>query len=242
MEAHERSATADQLEQELRKWDKNAKRFFIQSDVAELLQISTTPYSHQSAHMKCCLPVPFSPLILEFPPAGIFRIVAVLGHTYLRMVMYPPIREARGVSTSIAFDEEDMSYYSLEVCRTFAGLEPFIGDNFEPVLSLFAPLIITMVTCPAYLRPWLWCKLLHFKDLAQLGFDPLHRNMERLCNMQDKVAEDFLNSTGRPLPAQLQELSLNDNEESEDIRSSIDDESLRPLTEGRGLYGLSKCS
>jgi len=182
---------------------------------------------------------------MQHPPAGAFRVLIYGLKCYTRAVLYPPIRETLGdQATQIAFEPGDLC--SIEVCKTFAGLEDsYLGENPENFLPLFTPLILSTTTCPPDLRSWLWYKLVHFEKLGHLAFDPVKSNLTKLWNMPEIIMERkppeedfspqvFRKLSGDDIEATMKEVDL----EEMETKSAESSESLEPISRGRGLYGL----
>ena len=183
-----RAEAAQQLELELRRWEEEIDHFVNLPHVQEILEPAEFPPLSIIRHAFCCPQPPFVPHYTAYPPAGVFRMVIRSLKCYIRALMLPSIREAMG--PKMERSDEEASQFSLEACRTFAGLEDTLVDGDPDVLlPLFAPLILATTTCPADCRVWLWYKLAHFEKLAHLTFDPVKRNLATLWNMPQIVLE-----------------------------------------------------
>lgn len=248
MDDQERFNAARQLDVELRHFEHDVEQFLNLPHVLEVLRPTDLSPPHGWRHADCCPPLPFTPHVMQYPPAGMFRSMIFAFKCYTWAVLYPPIRDALGdAAREITF--EPAYVCSVEVCRTFAGLEDsFLGDNPETLLPVFASLILATTTCPPELRVWLWSKLVHFEKLGHLSFDPIKRNLASLWDMPEIVTERYASSRDTSPPQILRNLDCDDIEvtmkdtklEESDTPSTGDDGSLEPLTRGRGLYGLSE--
>ena len=245
MERQERILTALQLDVELQEYVAETQQFLNLPHVVEALQPGSPTPLYGLRHAKCCPPLPFVPHVMQYPPAGLFRIMMYGFKSYVQAVLYPPIQETLGdQAKQLGFEPADIC--SIEVCKTFAGLEDsYLGENPETFLPAFAPFVLSTATCPPGLRLWLWHKLLHFEKIGHLTFDPVTSNLAKLWDMpeiimerkppeEDSSPQIFRRLSGDDIEATIKEVNL---EETEMI-STESDESLEPITRGRGLYGL----
>jgi hypothetical protein len=242
MEGTERANEAARLETELRAFDKDVRDLFKLPHVLEVLQIAPLPNPLRNKHVSCCPPLPFIPHILHFPPAGFFRQIFLGVQAYTRAVLLPSLR-----SENPGMEGEDVSYFSLEMCRTYAGLEYSLGDNPDALLPCFSSLVLATATCPLNARKWLWYKLSHLETLGHLTFDPIKRNLASLWDMPDLAVSGYRSSRGSPDLRMLRSLSADDIticmdkmkiEEVPILVGQDEDETLSPLTQARGMYEI----
>lgn len=255
MEGHDRAREAARLESELRAFDKDVRDLLKRPHVLEVLQIAPLPISFRNKHASCCPPLPFVPHLLQFPPAGFFRQIFLGVQAYTRAVLLPPLRN-ENPGEAIEMEGEDLSYFSVEMCRTFAGLEYSLGDNPDALLPCFSSLVLATATCPSNARQWLWYKLSHLERLGHLTFDPIKRNLAALWDMPELVVSGYRSSRGSPNLKMLRTLSCEDitdcmdkmrlvdrvhiHDDAVQVCGVADDEDLTHLTEGRGLYGIKE--
>src|SRR5579862_4190589 len=209
MEKEERAMKAARLEADLRAFDKDIRALLKRPHVLEVLQIAPLPISFRNKHASCCPPLPFVPNILQYPPAGFFRQIFLAVQAYTRAVLQPPLRSANPLEAT-EMEGEDLSYFSLEMCRTFAGLEYSLGDYPDALLPCFSSLVLATATCPLNARQWLWYKLSHLERLGHLTFDPIKRNLASLWDMPDLAVSGYRSSRGSPNLKMLRTLSCED--------------------------------
>jgi hypothetical protein len=178
-----RSTLAIELRTKLTCFEEKFEQFVNLPHVLEVLEPTTYPSSHPSKHANCCPPPPFIPYTLQFPPAGILRIVLFGTRCIIQSFLRPPIYDACGSAAELPKLDET---YAIEICRTFAGIEDALGDNPDSCLPLFAALITAIPTCPQELRLWFWYKLAHFEQLGLATFNkPIMENYAKLWNITD---------------------------------------------------------
>ena len=249
MESHERIIMAHQLVGELQEFVDDVQQFINSPHVIEALQPvnPTPPYGRR--HVKCCPPLPFVPHVMKYPPAGMFRIMINAFKCYIRAVMYPPIQDALGDQSKL-IGLEPAEYCSIESCKTLAGLEDsYLGENPENFFPIFATIIPAAAACPLHIRPWLWCKFVHFEKLGHLNFDPVRSSLAKLWDMPEITTErGFPGSESLPplfrtlscddIEATMNEVHWEEMETNSAGAEMVDDMSLDPITRARGLYGL----
>jgi hypothetical protein len=178
-----RTAFAIDLRTELTLCEKFFDEFLNLPHIQEVLEPAKISSPHPSKHVDCCPPPPFIPYELQFPPSGIFRIVLFDIKCYMQSILRPPIQEACGEDPELLKTDPT---FSIEVCKTFAGIEDALGDNPDACLPLFAALIHAISTCPQELRLWFWYKLAHFEELGLATFrNPIGEYYVKLWNITD---------------------------------------------------------
>jgi hypothetical protein len=250
LEGEERSKAAVQLEAKLKRFETDFMAFAKSRHALEVLEPSThtiSPYHHS----RCCPPFPYAPIVLQYPPAGIFQMVIYCTITYINSLVYPSIH-ARIDSNQKAkvLKVEDGTFYCIETCRTFAGIEYSYYDDPDALFPCFSPMsLAAAMTCPPSLRMWMWCKLAHFEMLGQFSFEALKQNLAVLWGAPEILTHDF-----SPLSYNAQDkswVSLGDDvgvtailgnvnltDESEYENGGTERE-LDPLIQLQGIVGLS---
>ena len=97
MDVGERYHAALQLAVGIRQFEEDLERFLNLPDVLETFQPApSAALSHQSRHADCCPHFSFKPHVMQYPPAGKFRMMIFGFKCYLRVVIYPPLLDALG--------------------------------------------------------------------------------------------------------------------------------------------------
>ena len=192
METSERSDTASHLTSELCQFDREFTALLNAPHVVELLEQGTCKVL-PNEHRDCCPPLPFTPHVFEYPPAGVFMIVVQSIQCYMRSRLYPSLRSELNFLSLSEFEDHDASHYSVEICRTFAGVEcSSSGSGLDVVFACFPAILMAALTCPSNLRMWVWCKLTHFEKLRQFCFEPIKKNLAMLWDMPN-IQSDGIN-------------------------------------------------
>jgi hypothetical protein len=246
LEERERIEVAVLLFGELRQFQRDFVGFLQSPHVLEILQPApSSPLSFDHNHDHCCPPLAVVPDLFQYPPAGIFQLVLQCIQTYTRAILYPTLRAALGFNHVIMeLEDEDAAFFSVELCRTFAGVECQNADNPEVIFQCFSPLIISALTCPPSLRKWLWCKLAHAENLG-LRFDGIKGKLSVLWDMPDILTGGFCSPQGNSPHQQgrsFRGIDIGFNMDTGKINVSDEsgsgDGSLRSLMQLRGLFGL----
>jgi hypothetical protein len=249
MQDPERANAAARLEGELRLFDDEVKDLLNSPQVLEALEEAPIPGPFIPQHAGCCPDPPFTPHMLKYPPAGFFRMTVLAVQGYTRTIMWPPLRDAMGPRREGEwFDEVDVHETSVQICRSFAGLEYSLGYNPDNLVPCFSPLVLATVNCPPTARLWLWCKLSHLEKLGHLTFDPVKRNLAAMWEMPDLVHEGFDISKVATPP--YRELSCDDivlgvgevKFDDDELIGSDLDAVTTPLMTARGVFGLNQPS
>ena len=247
LEEQERTDVAVHLTGELRQFQRDFIGFLKSPHVLEILQ--PAPASHLSFDYNpddCCSPRALVPNLFQFPPAGIFQLVIHCIQTYIRAILYPTLRTALEFNNDVIaeLEDEDAAFYSVEVCRTFAGIESQNAENPEVIFQCFSPLVISALTCPTSLRQWLWSKLGHAENLG-LRFDGIKGKLAVLWDMQDILTGGLSPMKGNSPHLQGQSfggIDIGFDVDVGKVKMSDDtgpgDDSLRSLMQLRGLFGL----
>ena len=192
----ERTQTAARLEDELKQYLDDIDKLLNSPHVIEVLQPSLSPSSlHQYKHGSCCPRPPFTPHRMEFPPAGIFRMVTYSTVWYIRSVLSPAIRAhlADPTDETTRLQGPNVSYYSHEICRTFAGIEDDLsGVDPDSLIPLYSLLMISTTTSNSETRVWLWYKLRHSERLGFVTFEAMKRHLAILWNIPEIITHGFL--------------------------------------------------
>ena len=203
-------------------------------EVLETAQPQSRSYINQ--HSRCCPFFPLEPLVFQFPPAGVFKIASLCLQTYLRSVLYPSLCAETDLGLECAgLGGKSTDELSIELCRTFAGLESALPDLPEIIIPCQAPMMIAALACPPSLRLWVFCKLLHLERSGQPLSDVVRRNiaqqwnMPEIENLQSKLLFPNIEQSERG-PVDIVDLSEGmEKAESDDLDDS-DDSNLEPLT------------
>jgi hypothetical protein len=186
-----RAQSAARLEEDLRQCFTKIEQFLASRHIMEVLQPVDSPsVSYRSKHEFCCPQLPLTPYHMQFPPAGIFRMVVYTNIWYIQSVLYPVVRAQFDSFRTTPFEKE-ISYYSHEICKTFAGLEEDFGDDPDAMIHLFPLLIVSTTNCAPKFREWLWFKLRHIERLGYLTFKSTIRHFAKLWNIPDIVTKGF---------------------------------------------------
>jgi len=127
---------------------------------------------------------------------------------YIRSVFYPAVRAKRNPAEPTGLTGKDATYYSHEICRTFAGIEDDLQrDNPDAIIPIFSVLMLATTTCAPELRVWLWYKLRHLDHLGYLTFEALKKHLATLWNVPEIVTKGF----SHPPPLRMMtDLTCND--------------------------------
>ena len=246
LEERQRTDVAVHLTGELRQFQRDFIGFLQSPHVVEILQPApSSPLSFDYNRDDCCPPIVVAPHLFQFPPAGIFQLVLQCIQTYVRAILYPALRAATEFNDVIVeLEDEDAAFYSIEVCRTFAGVESQNADNPEVIFQCLSPLVISALICPPNLRQWLWCRLAHAENLG-LRFDGIKGKLAILWDMPDILTGGFCPLQGNSPHQQGQSLGgIDIGVDVEMGKVKVSDESgsgdgsLRSLMQLRGLFGL----
>ena len=188
-----RSKNAGYLVKELEQYMETIDQFLMLPHVVETLEPKTR-IPHRSKHEECCPPAPFTPYHMQFPPAGVLRMVIFGIKWYIRTVVYPAIRNESNSLECSPLEYQESSYYSLEICKTFAGIEETLDDS-DSLIPLFSLVMMSTTTCSRELRLWLWYKLRHFEALGYLAFEPMKKYLAAMWGLRDIVTIGFSRTT-----------------------------------------------
>jgi|SRR5277367_1631656 len=243
MDRPERSETASHLKSELSLFNYELTGFLGSSHVIELLQPG--PYNEilENKHKACCPTLPFVPNVFLFPPAGLFNIAIQSLQCYIRSTVYPSLRAELDFLQSIPkLEEKDASYFSVEICRTFAGVEYSFPDrNADVIFSCFSTMVMAALTCPSDLRIWVWCKLAHFERLGRFFLEPIKKNLAMLWDMPEILRDGFgpLRNDSPQHEARFLKEQVDDEDGLREFPLMDEsDDSLDSFRQLRGLFGL----
>ena len=219
---------------------------FINSpSVVEVLQplspLSMTP----SKHSHCCPEPPFIPHFFQYPPAGILNLLIQCLKTWLRFTLYPSLQVELEFELKVAdLQDRDVSSYSFELCRTFAGIEYQFEHNTAVIYPCVVPMFIAAIGCTPNIRPWMLAKLHHFEEQGQTSDSPVKRILAIMWNKPEIVTKGFGaslpdNSSGVQVVGEFVEITehlrkTNLNQEE----GNVEDKDLEALTTIRGVFGL----
>jgi hypothetical protein len=243
LEGSERFKVAAHLTAELRQFMRDFRGFLKSPHVVEIFLPASSPQLFSCHnHVDCCPSPPFNPDLFHFPPAGIFKVILQCLETYIRASLYPLLRmELEFDDVILELEDEGAAFYSVEVCRTFAGLEHQYSNNPEVIVPCFSPLVIAGLSCPPHLRRWVWCKLAHSEQIG-LRFDSIKQNLAVLWDMPEIPTDGSSpfqanSSYGRRFSCDDIEFGVNTGSiKSED--TSFGDGTWKSLTQLRGLFGF----
>jgi len=242
MRQDERQETGLRLALQLREFDQNLDEFLHLADVLEVLKPSSSPPVEITlTHISCCPPPIFTPSYFVYPPAAMLRMVVLGVKCYIRAILLPPIiHEIRHNVLGLGSGEE----FSLEICRSFAGLEEVSNnENYESFLPLSGSMILATACCPPAVRIWLWCKLVHFEELGHLTFDPMRQSLATLWDMPEIISQKKMSSNYSSVPEILETIQGTldhidlDTEEAQKF-TEVEEDLSDPVAKGRGLVGL----
>ena len=244
LEGRPRFEIATRLEMELRQLIKDFTDFMNSSHVVEVLRPApTVPVI--STHATC-LPPPFVPYICQYPPAGYFRIVLYGILAYMRCVLLPSLLSEMDQWIIITrMEEQDPFVDSIEVCRTYAGMEFLFGSNPISLFPCWSALILAAMTCPPNLRKWTWSKLIHFENLGHSRLEAVKKHIATLWQTPE-ILEHSSETEFHPherrmidvdddndIAAIIEQVDLHADSDSAD-----DDDGMESLTHLRGLFGI----
>jgi hypothetical protein len=236
LEPEERERSALRLEATLRDAYSNLKAI-LHSDISRrVFKPAIAP--RLLHHIECCPPPPFTPRVLEYPPAGAFLMVVLSAQAYNRKVLHPILRAA---APSIPpLEGDDLHDIARELCRTFAGMEYAYQDNPDALLPSFLLLGVAAMVCAPDVRDWIRHKMAHFEDMGCFYFKPIRKNIATEWDMREIETQGFRpekesspgsSKSSYNSPVQV-ELELEERTVEVADGESID---LVPLIEGRGM-------
>lgn len=174
---------------------------------SEVLKVTEAGIPYRNRHLECCLPLPFAPCTIAFPPGEILRIALLAFHNYVHLVLYEPLRKAGLRLESLEEEADTVESYAFEICRTFAAIED-ADEGTGGLLLCFQSLSMAAFSCPSQLRLWLWHKLTHFEELARHYVEPFKKVLSVLWGMPEVLTMGF--GSGKPMQGQNKTLSVDD--------------------------------
>jgi hypothetical protein len=192
LDDHNAAIAIGHLEEELQQFLDDTDQLLNCPNAVEILQPA-----HLSAprrprrHEVCCPHFPFNPHRLQYPPAGGFRIVTYGIEWYICSVLHPAIRAKYNGNKFTKLKIRDATYYSREICQTFAAMEDDLSDDPDAIIPFFQVVMMSTMTCDLELRVWLWCRLRHFEQSGHQIFNAMKRHLAVLWN----IPEEFVNSS-----------------------------------------------
>lgn len=246
MKDRQRKEIASHLQSKFEQFYRHFTGFISSPLVTEILRTLPSLSITTSKHVNCC-PLPsFVPHYFQYPPAGIFYLVVQCLQTWIRFCLYPLLKsELESEQEVIGSDDQDMTFYSLELCRTFAGIEHQFDHNTAAIFPCFAPIILAAVSCPTNVRPWILSKLRHFEEQGQFCNDSIKTSLSVLWNMPEIVIDERLkaslpnNYSGTRVIGEVVEIieGLGKANLGHEGRN-VEDNELEALARLRGIFGL----
>jgi len=247
LDGQKRVKTAALVEAKMRQFTKDFKGFVKSPHVVEITQsISPHDILSLSKHTTCCPSPPFTPIICHFPPAATFLLSLHISECYIRSAVYPALRHYIR-EPIMEFEGDDASHYSVEICRTYAGMEYSFEDTNDVCFPCFPGMSLAAMTCPPNLRMWIWCKLSHFEEIGQICFNPVKHHLAALWNMPEIVTDGFSPLHGNLSHKELRIFTDEDAEISSGMENvnlteaskvGLVDDDLEAVTQVRGFFGL----
>ena len=178
MKGRQRRELAVRLQSEFQQFYRDFTGFINSPPVIEVIRSLPSPGITASKHLYCCPPPPFVPYFFQYPPAGIFHLMVQCLQTWIRFCLYPSLRaELEFEEELMSLKDQDATSYSLELCKTFAGIEYQYDHNTAVMFLCFVPLILAAVSCPPHVRPWILSKLRHFEEQGQICNESIKKSL-----------------------------------------------------------------
>ena len=192
MKHQRRAQMAVFLQSKFQEFYRDLIDFINSPSVVEVFQplspLSMTP----SKHSDCCPEPPFTPHFFQYPPAGILHLLIQCLKTWLRFTLYPTLHVELEFELKVAdLQDRDVSSYSFELCRTFAGIEHQFAHNTAVILPCFVPMVMAAVSCSPDIRPWMFAKLRHFEEQDQICDDSVKMRLAMMWNMPEIMTKGF---------------------------------------------------
>ena len=208
----------------------------------EVLQLLPSLGVAASKHRDCCPEPPFIPHFFQYPPAGIFHLVIQCLKIWIWFCLYPSLRSELDFELEVKNSEdEDAMFYSLDLCKTFAGIEHQFDQNPAAIFPCFVPMILAAVSCPPNVRPWILSKLHHFEDQGQFCNDSIKKSLAGLWNMPEIAVEGFrvsLQNSSSDGPVVGEIIGGLGNVNLNNEGGDVDEDGLEALAQLRGVFGL----
>lgn len=233
------------LQSKFQEFYRDFTSFINSSPVMEVLRPLSPLSITAPNHLDCCPPPPFVPHFFQYPPAGIFHLIIQCLQTWIRSCLYPSLTaELKFEEEAISLEDQDATSYSLELCKTFAGIEYQFDHNTAVIFPCFVSIILGAVNGPSNLRPWILSKLRHFEEQGQICNASIKKTLSVLWNMPELATEGLgvivpNNSSGKgdvgevvAVTAGWGKVNLNLEE------GNIEDVGLEALVQLRGIFGL----
>jgi hypothetical protein len=182
MKSGQRKEIASYLQSEFQQFYRDFTGFINSSPVTEVLQLLPSLTMTASKHVDCCPAPPFIPHFFQYPPAGMFHLLIQCLKTWMRFTLYPSLRE------EVEFEVvglENATFYSFELCRTFAGIEHQFDHNSAVIFPCFVPMAMAAVSCSPNVRPWMLAKLRHFEEQGQICSESIKKSLAVLWDMPE---------------------------------------------------------
>ena len=230
------------LQSEFQQFYREFGDFLNSSPVMEILQPLPSLDMTISKHVNCCPPPPFIPHFFQYPPAGIFHILIQCLKAWMRFSLYPSLRAELEFEPTVA-DLQDATFYSFELCRTFAGIERQFDHNNAVIFPCFVPMVMAALSCSPNVRPWMFAKLRHFEEHGQICHDSIKKSLAFLWNMPEIAIEGFRvsirdNSSDVRVVEEVVDITVDLEKVKLNQEENIEDTGLEELTRLRGVFGL----
>ena len=242
MKGRQRVKIAAYLRSEFQQFYRDFTSFTNSSPVMEVVQSLPSLSIAASKHRDCCPQSSFLPRFFHYPPAGIFHLVIQCLKIWIWFCLYPSLRAELDFELEVKTSEDqDVMSYSLELCKTFAGIEHQFDQNPAAMVPCFVPMILAAISGPPNIRPWILSKLRHFEEQGQFCNNSIKRNLAVLWNMPEIATEGlrvFLpdNSSDTLVVGEINGSLGNVNLNHE--KGNIDDDGFEALAQLRGVFGL----
>lgn len=243
MKRRRRTETALHLQSKFQQFYRDFAEYISSSPVMEVLQPLPSFSIITSKHEDCCPPPPFVPHFFQYPHASLLHLLIQCLKTWMRFSLYPSLRAELEFELEVA-DLQDATFYSFELCRTFAGIELQFDHNDAVIFPCFVPMVMAALNCLPNIRPWMLAKLSHFEEQGQICADFVKMSLAMLWNMPEIATKGF----GASLPKNSSNVSVVG--EVVDITvglgkvklnhevENVEDDGLEALTQIRGVFGL----
>jgi hypothetical protein len=242
MKRRQRTDMAVHLQSEFQQFYRDFAHFINSSPVMEILQPLPSLSMTTSKHVNCCPPPPFIPHFFQYPHAGLFHLLIQCLKAWMRFSLYPSLCAELGFEPTVA-GLQDTTFYSFEVCRTFAGIERQFDHNNAVIFPCFVPMLQAALSCSPNVRPWMLAKLRHFEEHGQICPDFIKKSLALFWNMPEIATEGFGvsmrdNSSDVRVVEEVVDITINLENVKLNHEENIEDTGLEELTRLRGVFGL----
>ena len=162
----------------------------------------------------------------------------------MRCLLLPPLlSEIDQWIVITRMEEQDPFVESIEVCRTYAGLEHVFGSDPISLFPCWSALILAAMTCPPDFRKWTWSRLIRFENLGHSRLEAVKKDIATLWQTPEILESN--SETGLP----SYEKRIIDVEDDNNVATIIenvdlhadsdladDDDGMESLMHLRGLF------